>query len=665
MNRRTFLKHMGVIGAGLGLSPLGCLWKSGKPLNRKMIVLGIDGMDINIATHYMQKGLLPNFSKLAKNGSLRSVATSMPPQSPVAWSNFASGAPASVHGIYDFIHRDPQTMVPYLSTSKVVAPDNILSLGDYRFSLSGGGTEILRQGKPFWDYLAERDIPTTISRMPANFPCVNSRANMVSGMGTPDMLGGYGSFTYITTAKEASFGNITGGVVKTVEFRDGCAKTSLPGPPNTLVEGNPEMEIPVTICRDRDNSVIRLAIQDREFILQPGEWTDWIRVSFDAIPHLYDMTGICRVLLKKVHNEFAMYVSPINIDPGDPVLPIFSSESYGKELVENVGLFYTQGLPDDTKALSYGILDENEYLMLANHILGEQKKMLAYELEAFGRKSSGLLFFYVSSIDQNTHMYWRATDPSHPMYSEELHKACGDTLKKLYVEADQMLGSVFSQFDLSDPANTLIVMSDHGFAPFRRQVNLNTWLYENDFLSFRRSGADALESQGFFDNVDWSSTVAYNLGINALYLNVRGREEQGALEQNRARGLLAVLKNRLLNFKDPDTGEKLITDVRIVPEAEKKAHPYAPDCLIGWKTGYRCSWESILGGFCPETVRDNDDKWSGDHCIDPKWVPAILFTNRKVAKDNPTLYDITATILSEFGVPIPAQMTGAPLFAQG
>ncbi len=217
-----------MIGAGLGLAPLGCLWKSGKPVNRKIIVLGIDGMDINIASHYMKQGLLPSFSKLAKNGSLRSVATSMPLQSPVAWSNFASGAPASVHGIYDFIHRNPQTMVPYLSTSKVVAPDNVLSLGDYRFPLSGGGTEILRQGKPFWDYLAERDIPTTISRMPANFPCANSRTNMISGLETPDMLGGYGSFTYITTAKEGAFGNITGGVVKTVEFRDGVAVTSLP-----------------------------------------------------------------------------------------------------------------------------------------------------------------------------------------------------------------------------------------------------------------------------------------------------------------------------------------------------------------------------------------------------------------------------------------------------
>jgi predicted AlkP superfamily phosphohydrolase/phosphomutase len=660
LHRREFLKNLCLMGAGLGISPLGCLYKRKTPPNKKMLILAIDGMDPHLTQRYMREGLLPHFARLAGSGGFLPITTSTPPQSPVAWSDFAVGGTPYVHGIYDFIHRDAASMAPYLSTSKVTGAQKTIALGRWELPISGGETQLLRQGKPFWDYLADKDIPTTISRIPGNFPCENSRVNMVSGMGTPDLRGGYGSFTFFTTAPEELPKNITGGRVEKIDMQDHVARTFLSGPENTLKADKSEVKVPFTVWRDRTNNVVRIVIQEKEFVLKQGDWTDWVDVSFPLIPHIQEVKGICRFFIKQIHPEFMMYVSPINIAPDDPVLPIFSSNSYGSDLVRNAGRFYTQGLPDDTKALSYGILNEDEYLSLAYYILGEQRRMLEFELDRFSRLKTGMLFFYISSVDQNTHMYWRAFDKAHPLYNEQLHQKHGRELKKLYIEMDGILGRVMGNFDISDPANTLIVMSDHGFAPFRRQVNLNSWLYENGFLSL--TSPKGLESEGFFEYVDWTSTVAYNIGINSIYLNLANREPFGVFPKSQAPVMLKNLRKALLAFADPQNGENTVSDVWITPAEHFEKNPHAPDLIVGWNRGYRCSWESILGGFSPQIIRDNDDKWSGDHCIDPKWVPALLMCNRKLPQQRFTLHDITATILSQFEIPIPEQMIGRPIF---
>lgn len=169
MNRRKFLKTSVALGLGCSLLPAGC-WLSNKPESRKkMLVLGIDGMDPHLARRYMQQGLLPNFSKLAQKGSMRSIASSTPPQSPVAWSHFAVGATSAVHGIYDFIHRDPYSMLPYLSTSSVVPPSKTFNLAGWKIPLSGGKTENLRKGKPFWNIWRNRIFRRLFSRRPPIF----------------------------------------------------------------------------------------------------------------------------------------------------------------------------------------------------------------------------------------------------------------------------------------------------------------------------------------------------------------------------------------------------------------------------------------------------------------------------------------------------------------
>jgi predicted AlkP superfamily phosphohydrolase/phosphomutase len=171
-----------------------------------------------------------------------------------------------------------------------------------------------------------------------------------------------------------------------------------------------------------------------------------------------------------------------------------------------------------------------------------------------------------------------------------------------------------------------------------------------------------MEHTDLFSNVNWDRTGAYNLGINCIYLNLRGREKTGIVLKSQAARLLKSLKHELLNLKDPETGKKVVTRVRIIPEEERRRNIHAPDIIVGWNRGYRNSWKSILGGFSNEVFADNLDKWSGDHCIDPTLVPAILASNKTICKDNPNLCDITATILKEFNITPNKDFEGKPLY---
>jgi len=660
MNRRQFLKGMAAMGATILLPPFNKeLFAS--PVGKKVLVLGIDGMDVRLTRQYIDMGFLPNVARLIRKGGISPMQTSIPPQSPVAWSNATVGGSPEVHGIYDFIHRKPETMAPYLSTSTVSPPKRMIHIGNYQIPLDQGETRLLRKGTAFWEPLGKRDIPTTIFKMPANFPCQSSSVKMVSGMGTPDLRGGYGNYSVFTTAPEHYGKDLTGGMVIPVNFRRGRFDARLPGPENSLKKGSPAADIPVTIWRDKKNPVVRIRLQANELLLKEGEWSDWQEIAFPVLGPLHKVSGICKLYIKQVHPEFSMYVSPVNIDPANPSLPVVSPERYGEKLVDNVGQFYTQGFPEDTKALSEGILTEDEYLELADQVFTERSDLLDYELSRFARLDTGMHFFYFSSLDQNTHMYWRMMDESNPLYTPELAEKYGQTILRYYIKVDQVVKKVLDTIDTDDPKTTFMIMSDHGFGAFNRQVNLNTWLYENGYLAMDCRPGRHGSRDGYFSGVNWPRTGAYNVGINCIYLNRQGREKDGIVTSGQVKGLLERLAKDLKAMKDPKTGEKAVYRVRIVSRQEHQRHPHAPDLIVGWNNGFRNSWKSILGGFEADVFRDNTDKWSGDHCIDPFFVPATLISNKAI-KRPPSLSDIGPSILQAFGIQPPASMTGKPLF---
>jgi predicted AlkP superfamily phosphohydrolase/phosphomutase len=664
ISRREFITKFLNASAGLALSPLvsACSDVAGnRSFSKKIVILGIDGLDPGLLEHYIREGVMPNFVRLMGYGSFSKMRSSTPPQSPVAWSDFTVGASAAVHGIYDFIHRDPKTMIPYFSTSQVLESKHSVKIGDWNIPLSGGEVRQLREGKAFWEYLEAAEIPATIYRMPGNFPAESRRAKCVSGMGTPDILGSYGTFSFYTTAPHAKHEQVTGGRVFPVTVRENKIISELIGPVNSLKKERPDIKLPLFVWIDPQNDVAKIQIQNCELMLTPGEWSDWIQVSFDYLPHVKSTKGICKIFLKQVRPEFEMYISPINIDPIEQALPVTSPTGYGKEIAKKIGTFGTKGLPADTKALSYGVLSDEEYLQLSRQILDEDQKVLQFEMDKLQSQSSGVLFFYFSNIDQDSHMFWRAMDRKHPLYSTSGIGRHTDVIRDLYVEMDRVLGNVYKTFDLKDDRFRLIVMSDHGFAPFYRGINLNTWLLRNGYTSLSHGGSE--DDATFFKNVDWSKSKAYGLGINALYLNRQGRERNGIVSDQEGQRLMMKLSKELLDLKDPLTGANPVSRVWFGKNLFHREDDKVPDMIIGWNRGYRSSWETILGGFPPDVFVNNNDKWSGDHCIDPMLVPAVLLSNKRITLQDPSLHDITATILAECNLSIPKHMTGRPLYS--
>jgi len=623
---------------------------------KKLIVLGIDGMDPQLLRKFMQEGKMPNFARLAEQGSFRELTTSIPPQSPVAWSNLITGMNAGGHGIFDFIHRDPKTFELYFSTSRVEAPKHSVHIGSWIVPLGSGTAEQLRKGTAFWTVLDQHGIPNSVFRIPANFPPIPAKGETFSGMGTPDLRGTYGTFTFYTDDPTAVPGAVEGGQIVPVQVENSEVRAKLIGPDNSFRKGSPPTTEEFKIAVDPLEPVAKISFQDQEFVLREGEWSGWVPIEFQLIPFFGNVHGIGRFYLKQAHPRFQLYVSPINIDPANPALPISTPKSYSKQLSDEVGEFYTQGIAEDTKALSSAVLDDKEYLEQSREVLAEHRRIFDAEFTKF---RDGMFFFYFSSLDLNSHMLWRLMDPKHPGYDAALAEQNANAIEWFYHQIDEVLGEVFPKLDAN---TTLLVLSDHGFAPYNRSFNLNTWLVQNGYIVMKNDTTQ--DSTEPLANVDWNKTRAYGLGLNGLYLNLRGRERQGIVAPGVEEDtLLKEISGRLLTERDPKTNLQIIT--RMDRASVVFQGPYSnsgPDLLVGYNRGYRAGWQTILGAFPPEVIEDNTNPWSGDHCMDYTLVPGVVLSNRKIAAENPALTDIAPTIFAEFGITKPSELRGQSIF---
>ncbi len=619
-----------LIGAALAfalaVSAIGC-HQNPKPdtarASRRLVVLGFDGCDPQIVKQLLDQGKLPNFQRLANLGGSGSLATSFPAQSPVAWSTFITGMDAGGHGIFDFLHRDPNSLKIVASLSEVV---------DHQ-------PRLLRQGQPFWKPLVDQNIPCTLLKVPANFPPPQDGSRMLTGLGTPDLLGSYGTYTYyqeVTAnrgsasgqqAQVADWAGQAGGQLVAVEARQGVVEASFIGPSSTA------LPFKVGIDIEHQAAVMEVSSQpDRPIVLKMGRWSGWHSLDFGQ------NRGMVRMLLRSVQ-PFQLYVSPVNIDPAKPATPISSPLEFSRDLCRCCGPFYTQGMAEDTKALNNGALSDLEYLQQSRMVNQESWRLLRQGLTEF---KNGLLFCYVSTIDLQSHVYWRQRSQPNSPYQNVVDDA--------YIEADKMIGEVLEQLA---GRGDLLVLSDHGFADFNHSFDLNCWLAQKGYL--KAGFGEPLERS------DWSKTRAYGAGFNGLYLNRQGRESKGIVTSQEVEPLLRKISQELLNVCDED-GQPVISHVYRSqtlyhgPNSEK-----APDLLVGYRKGYRVSWTSALGQRGQQLLKSNTSHWTGDHLMDPMQVPGVIFSSRRVAKDA-SLLDIAPSILDYFGVAPSQGMSGRTLW---
>lgn len=667
LNRREFLKRSAVTATafttGLGAKPAYAGRKKRVGAVKKVIVIGIDGMDPLLSKSLMDAGKLPNFARLRQIGGYHVLGTSIPPQSPVAWANFINGAGPGSHGIFDFIHRHPEKQcAPFYAAAETVPGKGGLEIGKYRlqldfwpFSHEPSATLLRRQGTPFWYYLDKAGISSVFYNLPSNYPPSHSEYGhhrCLSGMGTPDMQGYYGAYQHYAEDGPVRMKDEGGCKRSMIFFENETAKVKLIGPPNVFLIRPESVAIDFLVHRDRQARAAIIEIQKHRIVLKEGQWSNWIELDFEISkpgPNQH-ISGICRFYLQEVSPNFRLFVSPINTDPSDPALRITEPPGLIKDISEQLGLFYTTGFQENYKALSTNVFTDSEYAVQAETVLQERLNLLEYAMENY---DDGVLFFYFSSTDLQSHMFWWDTDQKHPTRNVVEAKRYFDQIHQLYQKMDSVMGRILKRY--GDQA-TIIAMSDHGFANFKRQFNLNTWLRENGYLY-------PPDSTSIMRDVDWSRTKAYGLGINGLYLNLEGRERDGIVESGEEREqLIQELITKLEAVRDVN-GKRVLRKVHRTDKAYTgPATALAPDLILGYCRGYRAAWATCLGDMTEQVLFDNDSAWSADHCADVLEVPGVIFSNRPIGAGSPSLVDVGPTILTEFGLKIPSSMQGKNIF---
>jgi predicted AlkP superfamily phosphohydrolase/phosphomutase len=681
----AFISSFMVLFAAIGMAiitlitfPIRWLWRLvfrknpyKKARVKRVVILGLDGLDPTLTRRFMDEGMLPNFRKLAEEGTFSPLRTTFPAISPVAWSSFSTGGNPARHNIFDFLRRDPKTYLPDLSSARIGTTKRKLRLGPLEIPLGDKPLiEGFRRGKSFWTVLGEKGIISQVIRVPITFPAEKFKGMMLSAMCVPDLRGTQGTFTLYTT-DESRITSATGGVFVKVEREGDIIRGELIGPDlgggdaskglsggdlggggDQGVQQDKALKVPFTLrLKDKENALLELPGEKVE--LKQGEYSGWVSVSF-KLGMAKKVRGIALFMLTKTEPHVELYVTPIQVDPLKPALPISHPTFYSIYLGKLLGPYATLGLAEDTWGLEEGAIDDDAFIAQTYLYHAEREKMLFNAVEKTKR---GVVVCVVDATDRIQHMFWRYREDGRPASRDKAAQKHIEAIENLYRRMDDLVGRLRSKLD---DGSVLMVMSDHGFKPFNIGVQLNSWLHKNGYLALKPG---ASESKDWFAEVDWSRTRAYAFGLGGVYINLKDREAQGIVEQGTEyQNLKAELVKRISGLEDPATGKAAIVDAF---DTEKLyIGPYkqnAPDLLIGYNIGYRASWDSVTGKVGGEVFQPNKKAWSGDHCIDPRLVPGVFFCNWKTGLDKPHISDIGPTVLDLFGIEVPPFMDGRPL----
>jgi predicted AlkP superfamily phosphohydrolase/phosphomutase len=649
---------------GLTATQTACLRHATRPVTTQVVVLGFDGADPKLLSKWLAEGKLPNLALLAQAGTFRPLRTTNPPESPVAWASFATGLNPGGTGIFDFLTRDPKTYLPELALVTREKPKFLFGL------VPAKPPKVIneRSGVPFYKAVADAGYKTTVIRMPLEFPPTSLPGGKLwAGLGVPDVRGTWGTFFYFgSDLTQWDVGDTEfGGKLVRLELHGNQAASSIEGPVDPTAKSFTRVSVPVQFALSPEGNAVTIQLAGRSETIGERQWSDWFHVKF-RITAMLSIRATCRFYALQASPDLRLYMSPLNLDPEAPPLPVSAPDSYLADLVKQYGEIKTLGWWHDTWALNEEKIDEGVFL---EDLLRTDRQQAKITIDELRNDPPSLLVSVFTGTDSASHMFFRLMDPQHPRYDSELASKYGDAILRVYQAMDQTVGEIER---VMKPGGTLLIVSDHGFHTWRKGFNTNTWLVENGYMALKNPGAqektynlDQLFGQGsFFPNVDWSRTKAYAVGLGQVYLNLRGREQSGTLERGpESDGLLKEIRQGLLQFRDPDTGEPVIQNVYLGADIFHGARMgRAPDLQLDFRDGYRTSWQTSLGAIPAGIVVANMKKWSGDHCAsDPSDTPGIFLSNRRVSAPAPDILDIAPTVLALLSVGEPSPLDGRAL----
>jgi predicted AlkP superfamily phosphohydrolase/phosphomutase len=478
---------------------------------------------------------------------------------------------------------------------------------------------------------------------------------MIAGVGVPDVRGSQSKGTFYTQDKTVQAQENE----QVVSLDEGDNLTTrVIGPRNTrqspLVDTSCEIRVQVDKAARR--LLIHISGSAEKLSVAEKGWSDWGRFKF-RFSLLQSVTGTARIYVRQIEPYVEFYISAVNFDPTAPLFPVSYPADYAKELSENIGLFSTLGMAEDHNGLNNGRLDETAYMQHCELVLSERERMMKFELDRF---NEGLFFMVYDTPDRVQHMMWRFRDQKHPGFEPDMAPELATQIEEHYQKCDALLGSVL---DKTDENTLLIVLSDHGFGSFRRAFDTNSWLWQNGLLHLK-DGKKASEDLGEgFAAVDWSKTSAYAVGLGGIYLNLKGREREGILEEGtEADRVRQAIQTGLSEFPDAKTQLPAVRSVARREDLYSGSYVGdAPDLLVNFYPCFRVSWQSALGGFANDLIQDNNRRWSGDHIVDPEAVPGILFMNQPAIHNHAQIVDLAPTILDYLGVSARESMEGKSL----
>jgi len=601
----------------------------------KVLILGIDGTDPVMTQQLMDAGELPHFKQLQETGHFSKLHTNLPPESPSAWSSIATGLNPGKHNVFGFIDRDPKTYLPALTIMK------------HKSGLFGVKYLSPMQATPFWKITSEAGLPTRIIRWPLTFPPDKIRGNMFPGLGVPDIKGLLGQYSFYSSADLS--GKEKGSGLDIAVSNNDVIDTYISGPRTRKGTEVVDVTVPMQIKRT-DKSVV-LLIQGKEYPVAVDGWSDWIRIKF-KVSLMNNVYGVFKAYLISTEPDFNLYLSSAQIDPENPIVDLTYPKDFSKKLVQDIGMYHTLGMPEDTKALTEERVGDKVFLSQVNLIEEEREKMFWHQFKEFQNEKNGVYAFVFDTSDRIMHNYWDAKYLDNP---GEGSIKINQNIINHYKRMDKLLGEVLQKIDNN---TALIIISDHGFTSFERSVNINNWLIENGFMTL--TGEPNPDDPGLFQNVDWANTKAYSLGFSSIYVNLKGREGKGIVEDKES--VVKEIMEKLIDLEDPKTNKKVIH--KLYTAAEAYSGPFlhnAPDVIVGFTKGYRMDWRNAIGGVAKSIFQDNDKKWKGDHIVDPSFVPGVIFTNFKIKQEEAHQRDIAPTTLYLLGLTVPENMDGQVL----